>query len=101
MKKIEVRNLPTDGVDDAGDAVDESGVGHLPDGTPVSRLATAWFRTNLGCFRVNLTIVGPKAGEPKSYLTLSTAEAEHVLKGIADTVILLIKQARGYNPLKL
>lgn len=64
------------------------------DGTPKSSFATTWLRTNLGFFRVDLTVVGPKTEEPQSYLALTRSEAQNMLKTISDIVIFLKEQLR-------
>ena len=70
----------------------------LPDGTPESSFATAWFRTNKGCFSIYFTIVGPKTEEPEHHLTLTRSQAESRLKAITNLVKSFQKALRRQDP---
>lgn len=94
IKQVQIGDLSMGTTDISIDDLDQATVSQLADGTPVSRFTTAWFLTNLGCFRVDFSIIGPKTEEPKQRLTLTKCEAQGRLKAITHQVKFLKKKLR-------
>jgi len=86
MKKIKIRDLPPNGLHYTGDDGNETIILKLPDGTPECRFTTPWILGKGGCFRVYLTIVGPKTEKVKGALSLSGRQAEDAVQKIAHMV---------------
>jgi len=65
-----------------------------PDRSPKRSFFTPWLKSNLGFFRVYITVIGPVSKKPEDYSPLSYRKAKRILKAITNIIVLLTKKAR-------
>jgi hypothetical protein len=90
LKKI--RNLPPIRLKIAFDNYDDVKIYQLSDGTPECRFATPWILTELGCFRINFTIVGPKPKDIKEALPFPGSAAKVISEQVTKVIEMLEKE---------
>jgi len=86
MKKDKRRDLPPIGLEIAMNDLYQSPLLESLENSLSGTSATPWLLTNIGYFRVTLTIVGPIFKIPHHELRLSHREAKHAVEEIADLV---------------
>ena len=97
MKKIKIGDLPPSGFHYPIHSLYQTEPLEESDGTPRSRYTTAWFLTQKGYFRINLSIVGPKLKQPKGEIPLSNRKPKDILKEITDLVAAFNIETLGEN----
>jgi hypothetical protein len=63
-------------------------------GPPEGRFSTAWVVCDLGFFRVDVTVIGPKPEKAEDGFPFGRAQTQAVFQAIADAVVLLKKELR-------
>jgi len=86
--------LATERLQITGDNRQKVQITKLADGTPECRFTTPWILGKSGCFRIDLSIVGPKTETVKGALPFPGREAECVIQRIAHLVKSLEKVLR-------
>jgi len=87
LKKI--RNLPPIRLKVAFDNYDDVKSYQLSDGTPECHFATPWILTELGCFRINFAIIGPKSNDIKEALPFPGSAAKVISEQITKVIEML------------